>query len=137
MLNVLKSGPKLSSNETNQLCATEFHVDIPYNNGGGNKSISFGLPVPKESVEADSPVILDQVSGVYHVYNERREDHQLNWHDKGHIAIRDGEQEPADTEYSQYTKMLTIEVVGLEHNGISVTKNGTVNIVQQYDRNGR
>ena len=112
----------LFNNESKQICATEFWVK--FNN------VNYGLPVPHEERDNNqTPADLNQVDGTYHVYRTRVEDHLLNWNDGISVVIRDGEPIPENSEYKYCKHKFTVVVSGLEHNGVSITKNATVEYI--------
>jgi hypothetical protein len=116
------SSIKLKSNETKQMCATAFWIQLRAKRVRG-----YVLPTQRNSeCEHDESVDLDSVNGIYHLYRQRSEDSNLRWHESEGLAVRDGEPAPEDGQFHYYEKFMTVEVSGLEHDGVSVTKFPTI-----------
>lgn len=119
----------LKNNETSDLCATAFWLEVK-----GKRTKQYDLPVPSASTDAnDRSVDLGAVNGVYHLYRQRSENNELHWSEGQGVAVRDGSEAPQDSQTAYFVKYKTVEVVGLEHDGVSITKNGSVNVLESFD----
>ncbi|MFW0778532.1 MAG: hypothetical protein ACN2B6_12525 [Rickettsiales bacterium] len=87
------------------------------------------LPIPSEDPDdVYSLPDYEMVDGVYHFYQDRVEDYQLNWKNGQGKVIRDGEPEPQDSEYCYYEYRFSIVVKGLESNGFCIINSGEASI---------